>query len=133
MASGASQSRDGSNLANRNSTDNSGVYIPPHRNGALAEHRYSKEQLLQLFHTQHETNDLSDDLSSLFVGGWEPNATNGSSSTSWSRRDDSSKDYALGADICWERDGASLPLGLNEITEDEKEVRNHKLLSSPKC
>ena len=121
-ASGTSQSRDGSSLTSRNSTDNSGVYIPPHRNGALAEHRYSKEQLLQLFHTQHEADDLSDGLSSLFVGGWEPNATNGSSSTSWSRREDNSKDYALGADICWEREGASLPLGLNEMTEDEKDV-----------
>ena len=121
--SSTSQPRDGASLPNRNSSENPGVYIPPHRNGNLAEHRYSKEQLLELFQNQRENNDLSDGLESLYVAGWEPSMANGVTSGSWGRRDESSKDHALGVDVCWEREGASLPLGLTEMTEEDREVR----------
>jgi len=121
--SSTSQPRDSASLANRNSSENPGVYIPPHRNGNLAEHRYSKEQLLELFQNQRENNDLSEGLEGLYVAGWEPSAANGVTSGSWGRRDESSKDHALGVDVCWEREGTSLPLSLTEMTEEDREVR----------
>ena len=121
--SATSQPRDSASLTNRNSSENPGVYIPPHRNGNLAEHRYSKEQLLELFQNQHENNDLSEELGGLYVTGWEPSVANGVTSGSWGRRDESSKDLALGVDVCWEREGTSVPLSLADMTDEEKEVR----------
>src|ERR1700753_2133241 len=50
------QPRDSANTSqNRNSSENVGVYIPPHRNGASSEGlRYSREQLLELFRREHD-------------------------------------------------------------------------------
>lgn len=107
------------------------MYIPPHRNGAQAEHRYSKEQLLGLCQNQQENNDLSEGLPGLCVGGWEPNAANGVTAGSWGRRDDPNKDHTLGVDVCWEKDGTNLPLSLTELTEEEKEVRRRWYFLQP--
>jgi PERQ amino acid-rich with GYF domain-containing protein len=116
--------RDGSASQPRTSTDSPGVYIPPHlnasRNGTASEHRYSKDQLLQLFKSQLESENDSDALSNLFVGGWEPNIANGNSSASWGRRDEPKDTH--GADLCWDRGAQTVPLGLNGFSEDEKDV-----------
>lgn len=117
--SNSAHQRDGSG------TSSGGVYIPPHaaRNGALVEERYSKDQLLSLYREQKETNALSSNLSELYAGGWEPQITNGTSGSSWGRRDDHLKDAQPGADICWDHDGSVLPLGLVDMTDEEREVR----------
>lgn len=103
---------------------NTGVYIPPHaaRNGAVAEDRYSKDQLLSLFREQKEANVFAVSLEDLYMGGWEPQATNGTPLMPWSKKDDHTRDSQPGADICWDHDGAVLPLGLMDMTEEEKEV-----------
>jgi PERQ amino acid-rich with GYF domain-containing protein len=103
------------------------VYVPPHlsnasRNGASNEHRYSREQLLQLFKGFDESESLSQALSELYVGGWEPNISNGTSSASWGRRDEHRDSH--GADLCWDRDAHILPMGLHDMTEEEKDVSN---------
>jgi hypothetical protein len=116
--------RDGSASQPRTSTDSPGVYVPPHlsasRNGTASEHRYSKDQLLQLFKAQYESENDTEALSSLYVGGWEPNITNGNSSASWGRRDEPKDTH--GADLCWDRSAQMVPLGLNPLSEDEKDV-----------
>jgi PERQ amino acid-rich with GYF domain-containing protein len=61
-------------------------------------------------------------LSDLYAGGWEPQTINGTSTMSWGKRDENSKDAQPGADICWENDGGVLPLGIADLTEEEKEV-----------
>lgn len=105
---------------------NSGVYVPPHlqatRNGSLTETRYPKDQLLQLFRNQRDNADLSERLEGLYVGGWEPTIPNGVAAAGWGRRDDPSKDPQSGADICWEVDASVEPLGLDDLTEEERQV-----------
>ena len=118
-------SRDGGGSQNT-STSNTGVYVPPHvhssRNGSSVEGRYSKEQLIQLFRGQKESDDINDGLASLYVGAWEPNISNGTSNAAWGRREDPGRESQTGVDICWDRDGSIHPLGLMDMTEEEKEV-----------
>lgn len=120
-------SRDASGLPTTSSS-NPGVYVPPHaqsgRNGNSIEGRYSREQLIQLFRGQRDSEDIKDGLSSLYVGSWEPNISNGTSSATWGRRDDHGRDGQSGVDLCWDKDGSILPLSLTDMTEEEKEVRN---------
>jgi hypothetical protein len=120
-----STSRDASGSLTSASA-NPGVYVPPHaqsgRNGSSAEGRYSRDQLLQLYHAQRESEDIRDGMSSLYVGGWEPNVSNGTSNATWGRRDDPSREAQSGVDLCWDRDGSTLPLSLSDMTEEEREV-----------
>ncbi|KAE9968700.1 hypothetical protein EG328_007307 [Venturia inaequalis] len=113
--------RDGSASQPRTSTDSPGVYIPPHRgNGIASEHRYSKDQLLLLYKNQSESENNGEVPSSLYIGGWEPNITNGNSSASWGRRDEPKDTH--GGDLCWDRGAQTIPLGLSGFTEEEKEI-----------
>ncbi|CAD0093165.1 unnamed protein product [Aureobasidium mustum] len=90
------------------------VYVPPHRNGpAHSDTRYSKNQLLDLYHKQNVEGSLDDSLSPLFVAGWEPNQTNGVSLGGWGRRDEQAKDHVP--------DGSTGPLGLVDMNDEEKE------------
>lgn len=98
-------------------------YVPPHRNGTIADARYSKGQLLDLFQRQQSTHGgLSDDLNSLFVGGWQPDGANGNATGSWGRGDHN-RDPPPGPEVCWDRDGRVEPLGLTDLDDEEKEVR----------
>jgi PERQ amino acid-rich with GYF domain-containing protein len=108
-------------------SSNPGVYVPPHaqpgRNGSLVEGRFPRDLLTQLFKTQRESEELADGLSSLSMGAWEPHATNGVSGASWGRNHDQSRDSQSGVDQCWDRDGSIEPLGLRDLTDEEREVR----------
>lgn len=44
---------------------------------------------------------------------------NGSSHGGWGRRDDKE---SAGPEICWDHEGSVLPLGLTEMTDEEREV-----------
>lgn len=118
-----SSSRDAS--APQNSS-HPGVYVPPHaqpgRNGSSGDGRYSRDQLAHLFRTQQDSGDLNDALSTLYMGTWEPHATNGASGASWGRKEDHGREAQSGVDQCWDRDGSILPLSLADMTDDEKEV-----------
>ena len=125
--------RDGSQ-ANSNPTPASGsIYIPPHvnanyqssynRNGSSSESRYSKDQLLDLFRAQEKSGVSNVNLSDLYVDGWNPNYTNGTTNGGWGKRDDH-KD-ATGPEICWDHEGSVHPLALAEMTEEEKEVAHY--------
>jgi PERQ amino acid-rich with GYF domain-containing protein len=108
-------------------TGTSGVYVPPHaqpgRNGA-ADGRYSRDQLLQLYRTQRDYDELEDGLSSLSMSVWEPHATNGASSASWGRKDDHGREAQSGVEQCWDRNGNTEPLSLRELNDEEREVRS---------
>ncbi|THX55352.1 hypothetical protein D6D06_04937 [Aureobasidium pullulans] len=98
------------------------VYVPPHRNGPThSDTRYSKNQLLDLYHKQNVEGSLDDSLSLLFVSGWEPTQTNGVSLGGWGRRDEQAKDHVPGPEVCWEKDGSTGPLGLVDMNDEEKE------------
>ncbi len=120
--SAASPQREGGGGQTNAPASTPGVYVPPHRNGPIVESRYGKDQLLQLFKGQKETEELNDDLSSLYVAGWEPSAANGAAGAGWGRRDDYGRDAQPTSDVCWEPEGNTHPLGLVDMSEEEKEV-----------
>lgn len=103
-----------------------GRYVPPHaqpgRNGSLADSRFSREQLTQLFRTQRESDDFVDGLSELSMGALDSHATNGGSGASWGRNNDHSRDLQSGVEQCLDRDGNMEPLGLRDLTDEEREV-----------
>lgn len=119
------------NVTSNPSTPSSGVYVPPHlntghhsnfsRNGPISESRYSKDQLLDLFRAQADSATSSKNLSDFFVGGWNPGDASTNSNGTWSKKDDH-KDSAAGPEVCWDHEGKVLPLGMIDITEEEKEV-----------
>jgi PERQ amino acid-rich with GYF domain-containing protein len=114
----------------RNSGEAVGPYIPPHRNGTASDLRYTREQLIALYQSQEASGDLGADLSSLYINGWEPEVSNGASGSPWTRREDQ-KEAQTGADICWDLDGRTRPLGLRELSADEKEVYSFVVVAVP--
>lgn len=78
--------------------------------------------MLHLFRSHRESDELRDGLSDLYVGNWEPSISNGTSASNWGRKDDHGREGQGGVDLCWDRDGNVQPLGLHDLTEDEKEV-----------
>lgn len=99
------------------------VYVPPHAQSARSgEGRYARDQMISIFKSHRESDELRDGLSDLYVGNWEPNISNGTSGANWGRKDDHGREGQGGVDLCWDRDGNVLPLGLANLTEDEKEV-----------
>lgn len=105
---------------------NAGVYVPPHaqpgRSGGSVDGRYSRDQLVQLYRTIADAQELEDDISDLTMGSWEPHATNGASGASWGRKDDSSRDGQSGVEQCFDRNGSIEPLSLRDHTDEEREV-----------
>ncbi|KAL2872824.1 uncharacterized protein BJX67DRAFT_20591 [Aspergillus lucknowensis] len=91
------------------------------RNGAPGDTRYSKDQLLDLYKAQRETGALSKNVTDYFVADWNPHIESPSANGVWGKRDDH-KDNPTGPEVCWEHGGQVEPLGLVEMTEDEKET-----------
>ncbi len=84
--------------------------------------RYTRDQLTDLFRAQLESDELSDGISSLYMGAWEPHATNGISSASWGRKEEHGREAQSGVDQCWDREGSTLPISVSDMTDDEREV-----------
>lgn len=113
-----------------NAVSTPGPYVPPHhyqnhvgRNGDVADCRFSKDVLLDLYRTQKDAGDLGKNLTDLLAGDWQPGGgVNAPSSSIWSRKDEPSKDGPAAADICWDANGSVVPLGLLDMTDAEKEV-----------
>lgn len=84
--------------------------------------RYSREQLLELFRELKDTGELEQGIEGLFVGDWTESLTNGAGSSKWNRRDDSRNEHTSGPEVCCDRTGATEPLALFEMSEDEREV-----------
>lgn len=82
--------------------------------------RYSKEQLLEL---SRSAGGAQPDVSRLFMDGWSPGAghVNGGASRGWGKP----TEYNTGpeADMCWSSEAGAKPLGLQEMSAEEKEVR----------
>ena len=101
-----------------------GVYVPPHlnsshpahayRNGTSADTRYSKDQLLDVFQNQKDSGGLDRNLQDLFLGSWDSSSTDNGVSTSVS------KDQYPGPEVCWDYGAGSTPLGLMDMSEEER-------------
>lgn len=81
--------------------------------------RYSKDQLLDLFRAQRGSQES---ISHLFMEGWNPGAAqvNGGASRGWGKP----HEYHTGpeSDLCWNPSADAKPLGLQEMSAEEKEV-----------
>ncbi|KAL2825180.1 hypothetical protein BDW59DRAFT_146548 [Aspergillus cavernicola] len=91
------------------------------RNGALGDTRYSKEHLLDLYKAQRDTGIISKNVTDYFVADWDPHTETPSSNGAWGKRDDQ-KDIPTGPEVCWDHGGQIEPLGLMDMTDDEKET-----------
>ncbi|KAA6407056.1 MAG: hypothetical protein FRX48_09122 [Lasallia pustulata] len=119
------------NFSSNSNIASPGVYVPPHlntthqsslgRNGPIAESRYSKDQLLDLFRAQADSATSIKNLSDFFVGGWNPGEASTNSNGVWSKKDDH-KDSAAGPEVCWDHEGKVIPLAMIDITEEEREL-----------
>lgn len=65
----------------------------------------------------------NDDASHLFMPGWNPASVNGGGSRGWGKSTDNPIPQEPGA--CWEQNGDSIPMGLHELSAEEKEVGAH--------
>ena len=110
-------------------TPSSAVYLPPHLNSNFqasysrssgADCRYSKDQLLDFYRTQADTQTTHINIADLYVGGWNPEISTSANNDTWVRRDEQREVY--GPEVCWDASGSVEPLSLREMTEEEKEV-----------
>ncbi|KAL8717396.1 MAG: hypothetical protein Q9225_005352 [Loekoesia sp. 1 TL-2023] len=90
-----------------------------HSRGGALETRYSRDQLLDLFRAQAKGDPSSMHVTDLYEEGWNPLSINGMPNGSWSRKDEV-KDGPPGPEICWDHDGKVQPLGLTDMTEEER-------------
>ena len=105
--------------------------MPPHlnsnyqsnysRNFSLGDNRYSKDQLLDLFRAHGESGTSNKHLSDLLIGTWNTGIPNPSSNGTWNRLDEF-KENNNGPEVCWDYDGSVQPLGLIDMTDEEREV-----------
>lgn len=137
--SSASQPR---NSNDRNSSEIAAPYIPPHMNanrngtsnvnGAGGDLRYSKEKFLEIFRAEKDAGNLLEGVDGLFIGGYQPSASNGVASATWGRREEPKDNHSV--DLCWDRNARMYPLGLQELTEEERDVyRNACFLMRAAC
>ncbi|KAL1994866.1 hypothetical protein VTN49DRAFT_1053 [Thermomyces lanuginosus] len=109
------------------STPTSAAYIPANpssntqaRNPSTSDARYSKDKLLEIFKNQRDSGSLGKNLTDFFVANWNP--LEETSTTNGAIGKDNPKGAALGAEVCWDHAGQFEPLGLTELTDDEKEL-----------
>ncbi|KAK3688928.1 hypothetical protein B0T22DRAFT_460491 [Podospora appendiculata] len=81
--------------------------------------RYSKEELLEIYKNTPEA--AQPNPASLFMSNWNPNHTNGSTSRPWAKSGESPH-IPQDPTVCWEPDGIMRPIGLEEMTRDEREL-----------
>lgn len=116
-------------------TQTAAAYIPPHmaanhqganlRNGIISsETRYNKDQMLSIYKNQEDSGNLGKNLSDIFLGSWNPEDPKLGQTSSWGKRDDT-KDTATGPEICWDHEGRTAPLGLQDMDDEEREVGVH--------
>ncbi|KAI9163817.1 Ribonuclease P protein subunit p29 [Paramyrothecium foliicola] len=78
--------------------------------------RYTKEDLLDMFRSQKP----HDEPTRLFIPGWNPNHVNGSQTRGWGKSSDNHVPQEPGA--CWDTHGETIPMGLQDLSAEEKEA-----------
>lgn len=84
----------------------------------LSPARYSKEELLAMSQFPRSRENVS----RLFSNGWDPDQVNAGGSRAWGKSNENHVPQEPGA--CWDEHGDSVPLGLQPLTAEEKEVRS---------
>lgn len=102
------------------------------QSAAPAPSRYAKDQILSVFSGSNSGMAFaSDPASHLYMDGWAPGTSNGSASASlglgvgarqWGKPSESAA--AHDPDMCWLQGQSDFkPLGLQDLTQEEKEVQ----------
>lgn len=82
--------------------------------------RYTKQDILDIAAARKEVGQ-NKDVSALFMGGWDPDNSNGTNGRSgWGKTGDGRDNY--GPQICWNRNGDSLPIAFEDMSDLEKTV-----------
>lgn len=87
---------------------------------AQGDYRYSKSNFLEIFRAQQANENPSGDVTRLLVNTWDPGYTNGANGRDWGKSDSASNSH--GPEVCWDESGSTLPIGLEEMSEEEKNV-----------
>jgi PERQ amino acid-rich with GYF domain-containing protein len=81
--------------------------------------------MLGLYKEQLESGDWGKNIADTFMGNWDPRNPSTGSNGTWGKKDE--KDGISGPEICWVHGGKVDPLGLIEMDDEEKEVRDRSL------
>ncbi|KAK3312550.1 hypothetical protein B0H66DRAFT_570859 [Apodospora peruviana] len=81
--------------------------------------RYSKEELLEISKNTRELSQI--DLSSLYLPNWNPTQVNGGSVRGWGKTGDSAH-IPQDPTVCWDHNGLVAPIGLEEMSPEEREL-----------
>jgi PERQ amino acid-rich with GYF domain-containing protein len=87
----------------------------------ISEGRFSKNKLLDIYKSQQDTDQSSNDVTRLFMDNWDPAQTNGSNGRGWGKSSDT-RDQNYGPEVCWDQSGQVQPINLEEMSELEKMV-----------
>lgn len=85
-----------------------------------ADTRYSKDQLLEIYRAQQESDTHDADVSRLFTESWNPGQTNGTNGRGWGKSNDARDSH--GPDVCWDATGSVQPIALEPMSDLEKSV-----------
>ncbi|EER29147.1 hypothetical protein D8B26_000430 [Coccidioides posadasii str. Silveira] len=132
LATNTSHSRDGAQTTSgASATPTAPAYIPPHLNssyqsGALRggsgnDSRYSKDQLLNFYKNQKESKEWGKNVTDYFMADWNPLEETPATNGGWGKREDF-KDSHAGPEVCWDHGGRIEPLGLMNMTQEEKDL-----------
>lgn len=76
----------------------------------MLDHRFSKDQLVKIFQSLKDAGSLDRELEAMIQGLWDQQTAK-------------TGDISNGPEICWNSQSISWPLSMNEMTEEEKQVR----------
>ncbi|KAF5666347.1 GYF domain-containing protein [Fusarium heterosporum] len=85
--------------------------------------RYTKDDLLAVFRPQQS----GEDVTHLFASGWNPGQVNGHAPRGWGKSNDNHIPQEPGA--CWDDSGDITPIGLQDMSLEEKEAFNTEINS----
>ncbi|KPI40662.1 GYF domain-containing protein mpd2 [Cyphellophora attinorum] len=115
---------------NPSSVQSPGAYIPPHlnsnhpsniaKNGVNGPTRYGKEQMLAMYQSQRDAGGMSRRLPQLLDENWLQE-TQGNGPVPPTPRGESAEQYP-GPAVCWRDEPNPLPLGLQEMDEEERQL-----------
>lgn len=91
--------------------------------------RYTREELLDLYRAAPDLPQI--DVANLFAPGWNPAHLNGNSSRSWGKTAEASH-APQDPSVCWDPSGSIKPIGLQEMTEEERELFSSDVNSTAK-
>lgn len=90
--------------------------------------RYTKEQLLEIYKVSD--TGAAANVESLFVAGWNPAPVNGNAARNWGKGNEAI--VPQDPSVCWDTSGTVKPIGLQEMSAEEKELFNSDVNSTVK-